>query len=280
MPAPARKRSASLAKPASESHPVLAVILGLIGTFILVAMVFHSKSDQTLFPQWIETKFQLQASSDVATEHNPCGLFGATVAVILFSLFGYTAFLIPTFLFAAAWFSLNHRAHTLWPTKTSLMLACIILGAPVITMSLGGPSSGAFDSSGSGGVTGEFLYAQLCQPVLGDYGAWILIFPYGFCLLGVLADDPKATLSAWLSELRDMFGAWTAERKEAAKREALERKQRVERVAELRRKQMEIKNVEIATPVVVALEPKKVEKLEEAPVVAVVNTGDVKITPG
>ncbi len=280
MPAPARKRSASLAKPASESHPVLAIILGLIGTFILVAMVFHSKSDQTLFPQWIETKFQLQASSDVATEHNPCGLFGATVAVILFSLFGYTAFLIPTFLFAAAWFSLNHRAHTLWPTKTSLMLACIILGAPVITMSLGGPSSGAFDSSGSGGVTGGFLYTQLCQPVLGDYGAWILIFPYGFCLLGVLADDPKATLSAWLSELRDMFGAWTAERKEAAKREALERKQRAERVAELRRKQMEIKNVEITAPVVVALEPKKVEKTEEAPAVAVVTRDDVKITPG
>ncbi|MSR72291.1 MAG: DNA translocase FtsK [Opitutales bacterium] len=280
MPAPARKRSASLAKPASESHPVLAIILGLIGTFILVAMVFHSKSDQTLFPQWIETKFQLQASSDVATEHNPCGLFGATVAVILFSLFGYTAFLIPTFLFAAAWFSLNHRAHTLWPTKTSLMLACIILGAPVITMSLGGPSSGAFDSSGSGGVTGGFLYTQLCQPVLGDYGAWILIFPYGFCLLGVLADDPKATLSAWLSELRDMFGAWTAERKEAAKREAIERKQRAERVAELRRKQMEIKNVEIAAPVVVALEPKKVEKTEEVPAVVVVTRDDVKITPG
>ena len=280
MPAPARKRSATLAKPASESHPVLAIVLALVGVFILVAMVFHSKSDQTLFPQWIETKFQLQASSDVATEHNPCGLFGATVAVILFSLFGYTAFLIPTFLFAAAWFSLNHRAHTLWPTKTSLMLACIILGAPVITMSLGGPTSGAFDSSGAGGVTGEFLYTQLCQPVLGDYGAWILIFPYGFCLLGVLADDPKATLSAWISELRDMFGAWNAERKEAAKREALERKQRAERVAELRRKQMEIKNVEMAAPVVVVPEVKKVEKDEEVPAVAVVSTHDVKISPG
>jgi len=147
-------------------------------------------------------------------------------------------------------------------------------------MSLGGPTSGAFDSSGAGGVTGEFLYTQLCQPVLGDYGAWILIFPYGFCLLGVLADDPKATLSAWIMELRDMFGAWNAERKEAAKREALERKQRAERVAELRRKQMEIKNVEIAAPVVVVPEPKKVEKIEETPAVALVTTEDVKITPG
>jgi S-DNA-T family DNA segregation ATPase FtsK/SpoIIIE len=77
-----------------------------------------------------------------------------------------------------------------------------------------------------------------------------------------------------------MFGAWNAERKEAAKREALERKQRAERVAELRRKQMEIKNVEIAAPVVVVPEPKKVEKPEEVPAVAVVTTDDVKITPG
>jgi uncharacterized membrane protein YhdT len=63
MPAPARKRSASLAKPASESYPILSITLGLIATFILVAMVFHNKADQTMFPQWIETKFNLQISS-------------------------------------------------------------------------------------------------------------------------------------------------------------------------------------------------------------------------
>jgi S-DNA-T family DNA segregation ATPase FtsK/SpoIIIE len=93
-----------------------------------------------------------------------------------------------------------------------------------------------------------------------------------------LADDPKATLSAWITELRDMFGAWNAERKEAAKREALERKQRAERVAELRRKQMEVKNVEIAAPVVVVPEVKKEEKPIEVPAVAVVSTSDVKIS--
>jgi S-DNA-T family DNA segregation ATPase FtsK/SpoIIIE len=144
-------------------------------------------------------------------------------------------------------------------------------------MSLGVGSLGAFDFSGAGGLTGAFLYSRIFSPILGDYGTWILIFPYGFCLLGVLADDPKATLAAWITELRDMFGAWNAERKEAAKREALERKQRAERVAELRRKQMEIKNVEIAAPVVVTPE---VKKPEEAPAVAVVTTEDVKITPG
>jgi S-DNA-T family DNA segregation ATPase FtsK/SpoIIIE len=43
---------------------------------------------------------------------------------------------------------------------------------------------------------------------------------------------------------------------------------------------MEIKNVEIAAPVVVVPEPKKVEKPEETPAVALVTTEDVKITPG
>jgi hypothetical protein len=114
------------------------------------------------------------------------------VAVILFSLFGYTAFLISIFLFAAAWFALNHRAHTLWPTKTSLMLACIILGSPIITMCLGDVPTGTFDSSGAGGSTGEFLYNQICRPLLGDYGAWILIFPYGFCLLGSFSRRPRS----------------------------------------------------------------------------------------
>jgi S-DNA-T family DNA segregation ATPase FtsK/SpoIIIE len=271
MPAPARKRSATLAKPASESHPVLAIVLALVGVFILVAMIDYNKNQQTLFPQ---------STDSTEIQHTPgnfFGLFGSTVAFILNRLFGYAAFLVPIFTLTAAWFSLNHRAHTLWPTKISLMLACILLGSPVVTMSLGVGSLGAFDFSGAGGLTGAFLYSRIFSPILGDYGTWILIFPYGFCLLGVLADDPKATLAAWITELRDMFGAWNAERKEAAKREALERKQRAERVAELRRKQMEIKNVEIAAPVVVTPE---VKKPEEAPAVAVVTTEDVKITPG
>jgi hypothetical protein len=42
-----------------------------------------------------------------------------------------------------------------------------------------------------------------------------------FVYLEALADDPEATLSAWITELRDMFGAWNAERKEVAKRESI-----------------------------------------------------------
>ncbi len=250
MPAPARKRSATLARPASESKPILAAVLALVGAFLLVAMIFHSAADQNLIPEWLEKTFSLPAESNAQPAQNPCGAFGATVAVILFSLFGYAGFLIPFFLCAAAWFALNQRAHTLWPVKVTLMALCVILFAPILTLWLGTAKdvSVAFDPRGPGGVLGGMLFGSVFHPVLGDYGAWILIFPYGFCLLGALADDPKATLSSWIAEMRDGLGAWNAERKAAALAIAEEQRRRQATSAELRRKQMEVVGAAIAIP--------------------------------
>ena len=246
MPAPARKRTATLARPASESRPLLAVILALIATFLLVAFVFHSATDTNLFPSWLEKTFSITTDTTASSESNPCGAFGATLALTLFCLFGYAAFFVPVFLYAAAWFALNNRAHTLWPTKVALMSACVLFGAPILTLWLGANALGSFDPKGPGGVLGAFLYLKLCAPVLGQYGTWILIFPYGFCLLGALADDPKATLVAWVGEMRDGVGAWNAERKAAAAREAQERHRKQQQQAELRSKQLAVSGATVA----------------------------------
>jgi S-DNA-T family DNA segregation ATPase FtsK/SpoIIIE len=269
MPAPARKRSATLARPASESKPILAVVLALIGAFLLVAMLFHAPSDQNLIPEWLEKTFSLPAESNATAEHNPCGAFGATVAVILFSLFGYAGFFVPFFLFAAAWFALNQRAHTLWPVKVTLMVLCVVLFAPILTLWLGTAKdvSVAFDPRGPGGVLGNMLFTSVFHPVLGDYGTWILVFPYGFCLLGALADDPKATLASWIAEMRDGFGAWNAERKAAAVTVAEEQRRRAAAAAELRRKQQEVVGAAIAVP-----QPKETPKAATKSVPVTVDT--------
>ena len=269
MPAPARKRSATLARPASESKPILAVVLALIGAFLLVAMLFHAPSDQNLIPEWLEKTFSLPAESNANAEHNPCGAFGATVAVILFSLFGYAGFFVPFFLFAAAWFALNQRAHTLWPVKVTLMAVCVILFAPILTLWLGTAKdvAVAFDPRGPGGVLGNMLHASVFHPVLGDYGTWILVFPYGFCLLGALADDPKATLASWIAEMRDGFGAWNAERKAAAVTAAEEQRRRAATAAELRRKQQEVVGTAIAVP-----QPKEIPKAASKSVLIEIDT--------
>ena len=250
MPAPARKRTATLARPASESRPLLALLLALGAAYLLVAMLFHGAADQNLLPQWLEQTFNLPAASDVTPTDNPCGAFAATLAVLVFSLFGYAAFLQPFFLFAAAWFALNQRAHTLWPVKVTLMVLCVLLFAPILTLWLGTTRdvSVAFDPRGPGGVFGELLVDSALRPVFGDYGAWFLVFPYGFCLLGALADDPKATLSSWIAEMRDAFGAWNAERKAAALAAAEEQRRRDVAAAELRRKQQEVVGAAIAAP--------------------------------
>ena len=273
MPAPARKRTtATLARPASESRPILAVILGVIGTFLLIAMAFHTLQDEFWMREWLEQKLTLPATTGAQITGNPCGSFGASIAVLVFSLFGYAAFLIPGFLFLAAWFALNNRAHTLWPTKVALMAACLVFGAPILTRSLGLASDvsqivpwGAFDPKGAGGILGNFLYHSLCKPVLGEIGVWVLVLPYGFCLLGVVADDPKATLAAWIAELRDGVGAWNAERKAAALKADEERRRRAAAAAELRRKQQEIVGAEVAP----AAQPKSAPKA--AAVAAVVD---------
>ncbi len=240
MPAPARKRSATLARPASESRPILAVVLALVAAFLVVAMITHASTDRSWLPP----------SDTVATPtDNTCGVLGASLAVVLFSLFGYAGFFVPFFLFAAAWFALNQRAHTLWPVKVTLMALCIILFTPILTLWLGTSpdATAAFDPKGPGGVLGNLLYTHLFHPYL-DYGTWILVFPYGFCLLGALADDPKATLASWIAEMRDAFGAWNAERKAAALKAAEEQRRRDAAAAELRRKQAEVVGAVMAVP--------------------------------
>jgi S-DNA-T family DNA segregation ATPase FtsK/SpoIIIE len=248
MPAPARKRSTTLARPASESKPILAVLLALVGVFLLVAMITHTSNETTILPNWMVES--MPADTTVKPTSNYCGVLGASCAVVLFSLFGYAGFFVPFFVLAAAWFALNQRAHTLWPVKVTLMVLCVVLFAPILTLWLGPAkdASASFDPLGAGGVLGGVLYGSVFHPVLGDYGSWILVFPYGFCLLGALADDPKATLSSWIAEMRDGMGAWNAERKAAAAKAAEEQRRREAAAAELRRKQQEVVGAAIAVP--------------------------------
>ena len=74
MPAPARKRSATLARPASESKPILAVVLALIGLFLAVAMITHASNDVSWLPP---------PDTTIKPSSNYCGALGATIAVIL-----------------------------------------------------------------------------------------------------------------------------------------------------------------------------------------------------
>ncbi len=257
MPAPARRRTATLARPASESRPILAAVLAIAALFLLVAMGFHQSSDANMLPDFLERALTLPDDSGAKVTDNPCGSFGATLAIVVFSLFGYAGFLVPFFIGAAGWFALNQRAHTLWPFKVLLMALCVLLLAPILALWLEPDgatrvSSAAFDPKGSGGLVGGFLHGTVFAPLLGPYGSWFLILPYGFALMGALADDPRATLASWIAETRDAFGAWNASRREAAARAAELARRRAAEAAELRRKQASVQGAVVPPAAVVS----------------------------
>ncbi|MFN7339845.1 MAG: DNA translocase FtsK 4TM domain-containing protein [Opitutia bacterium] len=222
------RRSATLARQTSESRPILALLLALAGSYLLVAMVFRSADQPWLFQSALEPVLGIPAvdAADATRSSNPCGGFGALLATLGFVAFGLAAFLAPLSLLVAAWFALNRRAHTLWPAKVLLMLGSLFLFAALMHLFLGAESAAAnesmtaYDPKGPGGRVGLFLMAYPLEP-LGTLGAWIFLVPaYGFCLLGILADDPKATLAAWLAEMRDSFLHWNTRRAELARQRA------------------------------------------------------------
>jgi len=212
----------------------VAVVLLLLGVFLLVSMGFREYGQACLLRETLERALSIPADSAATVAGaNPCGSFGAFVATLAFAFLGYAAFLLPAALLVAAWLALNRRAHTLWPAKTLLMLGCVFLGAALLSLFLGAEapinSLTAFDPRGAGGILGSFIYLHLLSPSVGDIGAWLILVPaYGFCLLGVLADDPKATLAAWISELRDSFLDWNRRRREETARLAEARRREAE----------------------------------------------------
>lgn len=257
-----RRKSATLGRPTSESRPILAVVLAIVGLFLLVAMAFRTANQPWLLSDTLEPSLRIpSAAADLPPESNPCGAFGNLLGTLLFTTFGFAAFLVPAFLLVSSWFALNRRAHTLWPTKTLLMLASLFLGSTLCTLFLLLPSGAppealtAYDPRGPGGLLGDFLIRGPLEP-LGDIGSWLLLAPaYGFCLLGVLADDPRATLSAWIAEMRDASADWNRRRIETAtaradalRREATARAEALRLSAAARGTTLASEPVPLATP--------------------------------
>lgn len=271
------RRSATLARQTSESRPILALILALVGCFLLVAMVFRSADQPWMFQSVLESSLGVPSvdAADAARGSNPCGAFGALVATLGFVAFGFAAFLAPFSLLVAAWFALNRRAHTLWPTKILLMFISTFLLAAILHLFLGAESAAAnesmtaYDPKGPGGRVGFFLMAYALKP-LGGIGAWLLLVPaYGFCLLGILADDPKATLSAWLSEMRDSFLHWNTRRGEVARQQAEAARREALARAEALRVAAAVRGASIVAPQPTPVEPEPTPVPAPAPVTVI-----------
>ncbi|MFQ5545457.1 MAG: DNA translocase FtsK 4TM domain-containing protein, partial [Acidiferrobacterales bacterium] len=162
-------------------------VLGAIALYLLIALWTYHPSD----PSWSH-------SSSGSRIINAGGQAGAWIADLLFSLFGYAAYLFPLMIGFAGWRVFRDRDN---PPPPDIRHKAIVLVGFVLAL-LGGcglaslhfaPSDAALPFS-NGGWFGE-VSAAVLVPVLGFVGASICLL--GFFLAGV-------TLFTGLSWLRSM----------------------------------------------------------------------------
>ncbi len=144
-------------KPKAKGHSVLndvvAIILAAVAVLIFLCLVSSSPDDRSF----------ISTGSGAATTKNWIGVFGANVAAILLSSFGWTAYLIPLLVALIGW-----RVYT---ADTLVPRASRIAGYIFFAVSLSGLITLA---GGYGAIVGEAA-AQGTAYFIGNIGAAILL---------------------------------------------------------------------------------------------------------
>jgi DNA segregation ATPase FtsK/SpoIIIE, S-DNA-T family len=175
-----------------ERLPREAASLACLGLalFLLVLLASFSPSD----PGW-------SSSGDGGPVHNLIGRFGAWLANILLSLFGYVAFVLP-------WAVLHAGLRILRPADPATLILpqplrwaawLVLLGSLAALCAMHVGASPQWAQQGSGGILGLWL-SQTLIAVLSPVGATLLL------LTLFLATTPLAMMFSWL-RLVERLGA-------------------------------------------------------------------------
>lgn len=194
-------KASAKSKPTDESGALLLVVregtliaLLAIAGYFLMALLSYSAQD----PSW-------SATGDHSTVRNTAGMSGAWFSDVLFSLLGYTAYLIPFALMHRAWLIFRDRydAFRFDGLTVALKLAGLLLVLMGFTclLSLSTITDQASLPFGSGGYIGSMIKEGLLQ-VLHPAGTVLLMLSITLFGLTLFAEI------SWLS-LMDRVGAST-----------------------------------------------------------------------
>lgn len=191
------------------------ILVCALGLYFLLALLTYSGSD----PGWSNT-------GDSAAISNGMGRLGAWLADVLFSLIGYSAYLIPLLLGYRAWILFRDRyeeSYFDWPTLfiRSIGFVLVVVGCTGLASLNNDPPHSALPF-GNGGILGQTIADASLHSfnLLGSIGSRIVLvalFLFGMTFfaevswLGLMDKVGELTLSmiestgAWLLELRERW---------------------------------------------------------------------------
>ncbi len=209
----ARQEKTVCAPRRSESRPLIALGLFFLALGLAFALWDYNENQSFFFH---DSLFSGLAHTTDLYGSNGVGQLGATAAILLFNFAGIGAFFLPFGLLVAAWTFLFHRAHTLFPWKLLLIFGGFFAFVGLLGMVDPGPGTPSavvsmfglehYMPKGAGGALGTLLYDKICLPFLGEIGgAFLLVFAYGFCLLGIFVDDPRRIIADAIHRMRERW---------------------------------------------------------------------------
>jgi len=190
----------------------LAIGAALGGAYLTVALATYDPSQSPYDHQ------------PLPTVRGPAGIVGAYLAASVYRMLGFAGWLLPLFLAWLVYLAVR-GSRRVTQARVLTMVAGLLTGAGIAAMFAAETWRSNWCPAGPGGFIGLWLYHGFLEPLLGGFGAGLLLVSvYIGCLVFIFFSDLAGEFQRALAA----FAAWRAERAKLAAERAAQRQQEAE----------------------------------------------------
>ncbi|PAW82391.1 MAG: cell division protein FtsK [Opitutia bacterium Tous-C8FEB] len=190
----------------------LALGAALGGAYLTVALATYDPSQSPYDHQ------------PLPTVRGPAGIVGAYLAASVYRMLGFAGWLLPLFLAWLVYLAVR-GSRRVTQARVLTMVLGLLTGAGIAAMFAAETWRSNWCPAGPGGFIGLWLYHGFLEPLLGGFGAGLLLVSvYIACLVFIFFSDLAGEFQRALAA----FAAWRAERAQLAAERSAQRQQEAE----------------------------------------------------
>ena len=190
----------------------LAIGAALGGAYLTVALATYDPSQSPYDHQ------------PLPTVRGPAGIVGAYLAASVYRMLGFAGWLLPLFLAWLVYLAVR-GSRRVTQARVLTMVLGLLTGAGIAAMFAAETWRSTWCPAGPGGFIGLWLYHGFLEPLLGGFGAGLLLVSvYIACLVFIFFSDLGAEFQRALAA----FAAWRVERAQLAAERSAQRQQEAE----------------------------------------------------